>query len=113
MNPTTLPWRANGARYGIGLNGERICLGALMGRADAIPADAATVRKLRLVRLRPSGLGDYDQGGAYWGGMYQHPVYCAFGESDTEKAHVFLRADSREEAKRAALARFPNAAFYR
>lgn len=107
------PWKANGHRYCSGPDGERICLGAMMGRANEIPPDAHTIRKLRLVRVRPSDGGDYDQGGAYWGDIWSRPLYCAFGDSDTEQAVFWVRAPNREEAKRKILSQFPSARFFR
>jgi hypothetical protein len=108
----TPPYHANGARYCTGLNGERICTGSQMGRPNSIPADAATVARLHLRRVRPCGGGDYDKGGAYWGGLYASPLFCAWGESDTEQVAFYVRSPNRKAAKLAALTHFPNAKFY-
>ena len=54
--------------------------------------------------------GDYDLGGAYWGGGGE-PLFCAWAE-DIE-ARVFVRAKDRALAKRAVKEYFPNAKFFR
>lgn len=47
--------------------------------------------------------GDYDTGGAYWGGGRDTlPLWCAFSPDDTtneEPIMIFVRARNREEAK--------------
>ena len=107
---TTLPWSRSGLNYFVNDAGVRVCTGARMGRRDNIPYDYATVRKLHLRRVRMVD-GCYDSGGAYWGAGA--PLYCAWGESDTEQVEVFFRACSRDDAKEQARAAFPNATFYR
>jgi len=87
------------------------CTGAAMGRRDAVPDDAGTVRKLRLQRVRPVD-HDYDKGGAYWGALEDRPLFCAWGESDTEQAITYVRAFDRKNAKAQILAKFPNAKFF-
>ena len=86
------------------------CTGSAMGRCNVIPSDAATVRKLHLVRLRMSADGCYDSGGAYWG--QGAPLYWAYGESDTEQVEAFFRAQDRVDARRQARALFPHARFF-
>ena len=120
LNPRTprkpFPWEHNGSTYFTNDAGERVWTGSQMGRRNVIPEDASTVRKLHLRRVRPLGTqsgADYDKGGAYWGDIARKPLYCAFGESDTECAELYTRAKSREEAKGIALRSFPNARFYR
>ena len=54
--------------------------------------------------------GDYDLGGAYWGGGGE-PLFCAWAE-DIE-ARVFVRAKDRRAAKRKVNEHFPNAKFFR
>ena len=54
--------------------------------------------------------GDYDLGGAYWGGGGE-PLFCAWAE-DIE-ARVFVRAEDRRAAKRKVNEHFPNAKFFR
>lgn len=107
----SLPWHANGLRYCAGPDGERICTGAAMGRRNAVPPDVSTVRKLHLRRVPLSDGGCYDKGGAYWG--QGAPLWCAFGESDTEQAVIYFRAATRDAAKITARQTFPNAKFYR
>lgn len=106
----TKPWTRNGTTGFINDSGERVCTGSKMGRRDCIPDDFNTVRKLRLARV-PMVAQCYDAGGAYWG--MGAPLYCAWGDSDTEQAEVYFRARDRADAKRQALAAFPNATFYR
>lgn len=103
------PYLESGTTGFISDRGERVCTGSMMGRRDCIPADRATVSRLHLRRV-PFVDACYDQGGAYWG--MPANLYCAWGESNTERAHVFFRANSRSDAKQKALATFPNARFY-
>jgi hypothetical protein len=61
---------------------------------------------------------DYDEGGAYWGGglpldqMYRaqsdgcHPL-------EEELQEMFMRAGTREQAKKKVVERYPNAKFYK
>lgn len=108
----TKPYQHDGCTYYFDpQTGERVCTGAMMGRRDAIPTDADSVRKLHLRRMRLTDGGCYDQGGAYWG--HGDPLFCAWGESKTEQVHVFCRAKSREEAKARVRAAFRNAEFFR
>lgn len=108
---TKFPYAKNGMRYGTGANGARVCTGAMMGRSSFIPGDKLTVRKLHLRRVVLSG--DYDQGGAYWGGgSGTLPLYCAWGDSATEQAECYYRAPNRRDARAQALADFPNAKFF-
>lgn len=110
------PFESDGSTGFIDNNGQRVCTGSKMGRSDCIPGDFNTVKKLWLVRVPMSSCGCYDKGGAYWGCTdYRHgvfPLYCAWGDSDTEQAEVFFRAKNRADAKEQARAAFPNASFY-
>ena len=54
--------------------------------------------------------GDYDLGGAYWGGGSK-PLFCAWSEDD--EARVFVRAKDRTAAKLEVKRYFPNAKFFR
>lgn len=74
--------------------------GAPMGRRSDLPLDTAEKLHLRHV---PFVDDCYDQGGAYWG--MPDNLYCAWSE---DQVH-YLRADSREDAKKS----FPNARFFR
>lgn len=84
----------------------------MMGRRDYIPSAAAPVCKMHLVRVRPVG-GDYDKGGAYWGALRDRPLFCAWGDSETEQAVCYVRAASRDAARIAVRGKFRNARFYR
>ena len=72
--------------------------GADMGRPNRIPHDFSTAGKLHLVKLEWVD-GDYDKGGAYWGGGSGDHVYWSYGETATEQIEVFVRAKSHDEAK--------------
>lgn len=63
--------------------------GAPMGRHNSHIQGKCHLQKI------PLDSGGYDQGGAYWG--LGEPLYCA---QDAEWAQLFLRATSREDAKR-------------
>lgn len=100
-----------------------VCTGSRMGRADTLPVDAAKPIRMHLVRL-PFVDGCYDQGGAYWGAPANlwravspdvHPWRSNWDGSAQEDAHIelFVRARSRQDAKRAILAKLPQAKFYR
>lgn len=88
------PYTTNGLIYGYGPNNETVCRGSAMGRANCIPADY-NGEKLHLRRV-PLNSGGYDPGGAYWG--TGTPLYCAYGETETEQLQVFIRAALRNEA---------------
>jgi len=86
--------------------------GSQMGRRDVMPDDLTTPCKLRLERLRWV-YGDYDQGGAYWGYTPGTSIYCAWGDVGDTAARFFVRAKSRDDAKRHVKNLFVNARFYR
>ncbi len=68
--------------------------GAPMGRASDLLADLTGKVHLRQVKLVD---GDYDEGGAYWGGgPGVQPLFCLW---DDEGHVVYTRANSREGAK--------------
>ena len=83
--------------------------GAQMGRRNQIPDDYAG-EKLRLTRL-PFVDGCYDRWGAYWGSPAN--IWCAWGESETEQVRVFIRSDSRDNAKVLIRQSLPVASFHR
>ena len=86
--------------------------GAPMGRSDNRTELEFSVR-FHLRRMRWVS-GDYDEGGAYWGrSMGAADMWHAWGDASEEEQEMFLRAWTREEAKRAIQDRFPNATFYR
>ena len=69
--------------------------GAPMGRAEYGIIENCEDRSIELFRVRL--LGDYDDGGAYWGGGFgTNPLYCA--RTRDGKYRQFVRAMTREEA---------------
>lgn len=80
--------------------------GAPMGRRSYCDEPTA---KVSLFRVRFVD-GDYDDGGAYWGGNSR--LYCA-RTTDGESVQLFVRVADREIAKRDLLARYPSLRFYR
>jgi Zn-finger nucleic acid-binding protein len=109
------PKLSNGMDYGTSAIGERICRGAQMGRPNRIPTDNKQPIKMTL-RYVPFIDGDYDQGGAYWGSpanLYRavSADVVAFGDS-LQLVEIFVRANSRKEAKANVRALLPNAKFY-
>jgi len=68
--------------------------GAPMGR----PATGdAPKGKVSLFQVRLDG--DYDDGGAYWGGRPSAPLYCARGEAvNGDEYQRFVRAHSHAKA---------------
>ncbi len=106
--------------------------GAPMGRATEGVSGFETelfVGKLRIQRMRMT-CGDYDAGGAYWGGSYRYDEPCMWivdgvWDFDTcslvpvprdyqgEPIRLYIRALSRDAAKQQVRATFPNARFYR
>jgi hypothetical protein len=77
--------------------------GAPMGRPRIADKPDA---KVRLFRVRFTD-GDYDHGGAYWGGPAN--LYAAIGDG----FQAFTRAASREAAKAEFREEFPQLRFYR
>jgi hypothetical protein len=66
-----------------------------------------TMRKLRWVD------GGYDEQGAYWGRTPgTHIYWCNFDIGDTNE-DIFVRAESRDDAKEQVRVKLPNARFYR
>jgi hypothetical protein len=86
--------------------------GASMGRRDSHAADRAEVTgRLSLTHVRLNG--DYDNGGAYWGGGGL-PLYRVAGDDANEEIEFFLRANDRDHAKEQIRALgYVNARFYR
>lgn len=85
--------------------------GAPMGRGDTDTEPYFPV-KFRLERMQMVD-GDYDNGGAYWGGYPSDPMWVAWGMAEYEEQECFVRAKTREEAKALVRQQFPNARFYR
>ncbi len=74
--------------------------GAPMGRANVIPKGRLPVLRLVLLKMED---GDYDVGGAYWGGgpSKQGRMYVAWNaKDDEERMLVFVRANSHDEARK-------------
>ncbi len=86
--------------------------GSSMGRDNGIYETAADIKfNLYKMKIRQG----YDEGGAYWGdGNYRTGVmYRAYGDGPLWRNEMFIRATSREEAKKQVLAKFKNATFFR
>ena len=88
--------------------------GASMGRPDTLPENPAAPVRLSLIRLRWVD-GDYDAGGAYWGRVPGTWIFRALGDADGGEtvAELYVRADSRDDAKAKIRRRVPGATFYR
>jgi hypothetical protein len=85
--------------------------GAPNGRCDRTPDHPKEI-KLHLEKMPLNG--DYDQGGAYWGGT-SVPMWIAWGKAVTEKGtvEIFERGINREEAKQRIQEIYPWVRFYR
>ena len=84
--------------------------GAPMGRSDwGLTEHRWCPMMMYLQRVRFID-GDYDLGGAYWGGGGE-PLFCAWAEGI--EARVFVRAKDRRAAKLKVKKCFPNAKFFR
>ena len=82
--------------------------GAPMGRRSDKAEELTGRIHLRRVPLVD---GDYDQGGAYWGGgRGTQPLFCAW---DDEGNVAYLRFNTRADAKDRILHVNPNVTFYR
>lgn len=79
--------------------------GAPMGRRSDINNLAQTGKPVHLQRV-PFVDGDYDPGGAYWGGGT--PLYCAWDDEGV----AYIRAKDREDAKRQLREYHENIRFY-
>ena len=81
--------------------------GADMGRRSQLEGHP---ERLHLQRMRFVD-GDYDTGGAYWGGGRDAtPMWCAFSPDNTTNEtpiRVFVRGRNREDAKQQVLAQLP------
>ena len=78
-----------------------------MGRPDNI-IDASASNRFHLYRLKLHD-GDYDNGGAYWGGGGD-PLWHTFDHQGNE---LFCRARNRSEAKNRVRESLPNAKFFK
>lgn len=98
------------------LNQVNCSYGAPMGRRNICEMLPDEVGKVFLQRVEFVD-GDYDRGGAYWGGGGQ-PLFRAYCAQETEPGVIdvfdhFLRAGNRNKAKEALREQFPNIRFYR
>lgn len=84
--------------------------GASMGRPNDNPANFEAV-KVRLERVMLDS-GGYDKGGAYWGHSKLLFVAYTLAGEDTDDVQYFLRASSRDDAKRQIL-EMADCSFYR
>jgi hypothetical protein len=98
------PYHKNGMHYGFGPDGQRICLGARMGRSNMLPENPEAPVRLSLAHV-PFYDGVYDKGGAYWGSPAN--LWCAWNKT----TQVFTRARGREEAIRLIRDLVPGAVF--
>ena len=105
----------SGLRGFTNAEGVWVCTGAQMGRSDNMPHpgnnDLEAPWKLHLVRLRWVD-GDYDEGGAYWGGGQGDSIFWAYGDVGDTAAEIFVRARTRAEAKAKVRARLLGARFF-
>jgi len=85
--------------------------GASMGRSNIILSEdiESTVKAY----LQPVYLdsGAYDKGGAYWG--FGQPLYVCFFDGINEGNEMFVRAWSREDAKKEIREFYPNLNFHK
>jgi hypothetical protein len=89
--------------------------GAPMGRPNILPHDlnnpktypvALYIKPLRMVD------GDYDEGGAYWGGPVDAGfMLVAWSPASDHRYQIFVRAKDRAEAEQAVLKILPFATF--
>ncbi len=84
--------------------------GASMGRRNELPDDPAAPCKLRLHRLAMQG--DYDSGGAYWGGG-PSAAGVMWAAWNADGVRVYVRNRTREKARAAVLRLVPGATFWR
>lgn len=98
--------------------GQWVCTGSQMGRRNILPDDPKRATgRLRLQRL-PFVDGCYDRWGAYWGSPAN--VWMVWGDlcqrplsPGIVETQVFVRANSRDEAKAKVREQLPQARFYR
>jgi hypothetical protein len=91
--------------------------GAQMGRRNILPADTDAKIKLKMEKLKWVD-GDYDMGGAYWGGGGGNNIYCAYAYINEPVDYdfgtlIFVRAYDRNEAKKLIREMLPQATFWR
>jgi len=86
--------------------------GSQLGRINTMPYDVTAPIKLTLVRLRWVD-GDYDSGGAYWGGICGHIYRAAGHDAKGNRVEIFVRAWSRLGAKEKVQIQLPHVSFIR
>lgn len=88
--------------------------GADMGRRNTVAEPDAEI-KFHLYKMPMSACGCYDSGGAYWGAGSHTTgwMYHAYGDGPLWQNAAFVRAKTRDEAKRLVKELFKNAKFYR
>lgn len=84
-------------------------LGAPMGRPDVVSAAAGPI-EFEIERMVLVD-GDYDEGGAYWGGVEGENIYRAEGTAPDGVDTLFLRARNLAAVKLAILETHPQATF--
>ena len=80
-----------------------------MGRRTDLRSDGEPIKLC--LRKVPFIDGCYDQGGAYWGSPAN--LWVAWGDDGDEVNAIYIRADTRADAKRQILEHRANATFYR
>jgi hypothetical protein len=86
--------------------------GASMGRSNVI-AEPDEIIKFHIYRMRMVD-GDYDIGGAYWGGGHEvPPMWHAYGDGPEQRNEMFVRGWTRDEVKLKVIEDFAFAKFYR
>ena len=83
--------------------------GAQLGRRDHVTEPNHPV-KMHLVKLRWVD-GDYDQGGAYWGGGMGDNIFHAWGDGAEYEQELFIRAADRFHARLLVRQQFQPAVF--
>lgn len=101
---------SSGTMYGYDSNGNKICTGSQMGRRNFLPQDLNTPIKLEVQRLKWVD-GDYDEGGAYWGGGNGDTIFFFHGEDSEEQIELYVRAKSMKQATEKMKEILPNATF--
>lgn len=100
--------KTNGMSYGYDKDGNRVCTGARLGRADHYhPGNNQPEKPNPRFYLRrvPINSGGYDSGGAYWG--VGEPLYEYESEDYGEDlVSGFIRASDRGDAKAKLKAKF-------
>lgn len=84
--------------------------GAPMGRSGNI-TDPDFPVKFRMTNM-PFVDYDYDEGGAYWGYVSGTRMYWVRGDGEDEQQEMFVRATSRDDAKKQVLEEFPFGRFF-